>query len=226
MNMKDIPEEERPVEKSISMGVGTLSNSELVAVLLGSGNREKSAIGLAEEIISSDSNGICFLAEATASELMNFSGVGEKKAARLVAAIELGKRISTKPKDKRIKIESADHMAQLFMEELRHEKKEHFQAALLNVKGELISIEEISIGGLNNTSAHPREAFAMAIKKAAAAVIFCHNHPSGDPEESNDDILLTKRLYDAGKILGIDVLDHIIIGDGVYNSLRKYLEEH
>ena len=226
MNIKDIPMDERPIEKGISMGIATLSNSELIAILLGSGTREKSAIGLAEEIIASDKAGIGYLSELTPEELMEFSGVGEKKAARIAAAVELGKRISTKPKGKKIRIENASEIAELFMDELRNEKKEHFKAILLNIKSEIISIEDISLGGLTNTSAHPREAFNMAVKKSAAAVIFCHNHPSGDPEESEDDILLTKRLFSAGKILGIEVLDHIIIGDGVYRSLRRYLEDY
>lgn len=224
--MKNIPEEERPVEKSISKGIESLSNSEILAVLLGSGTKEKSAIGLAEDIIASDVNGIAYLAEITPEELMKFQGVGEMKAARITAAIELGKRISTRPKERKVWVNNPSIIADLFMEELRYEKKEHFKAVLLNIKGEIISKDEISVGALTQTLANPREAFKMAVKKSAAAVIFCHNHPSGDPTESDEDIALTKRLSAAGKILGIDVLDHIIIGDGVYQSLRKYLEDY
>lgn len=221
MNILELPASERPVEKVMSMGVGSLSNSELLAVILGSGAREKSAIHLAEEIISKNADGISYLAESSAEELMEVNGVGEKKAARILCAVELGKRISASSEKIRVSVSNNSDIANLFMESMRYEKKERVKALLLNAKGEIISTEEISVGGLNSSPIHPREAFSQAVRRAACAVIFVHNHPSGNPTPSDEDIMVTKRLKEAGSILGINVLDHIIIGNGKYTSLLE-----
>lgn len=220
MNIKSLPPSERPVEKTIEQGVESLSNSEILAVILGSGSRAKSAIGLAEEILARDENGIWSLSYVTLDELLEISGVGPFKAVKILAALELGKRVATAPREKNY-IGSSQDVANLFMEKLRYEKREYFKVLLLNTKGKIISIETVSIGELSGAPVHPREVFLQAVKKSAAGVIFVHNHPSGDPTPSSQDILVTKELVECGKLLKIGVIDHIIIGDGVFISLRE-----
>lgn len=221
MKIKSLPREERPVEKSICKGASALSNSELLAILLGSGTRDKSAIRLAEDIISKDKAGISYLAESSVQELMSIRGIGQSKAARIMAAVELGKRISTTPRVKRMGVESSDDIARMFIEDMRYEKREVFKALLLNPRGEIISIETVSVGELTSTLVHPREVFSQAVKKSAAGIVFVHNHPSGNPEPSQEDIDTTQRLMACGKLLGIVVIDHIIIGDGRYCSMQS-----
>lgn len=221
MKIKSLPQEERPVEKSISRGIASLSNSEIIAILIGSGSRSKSAIGLAEDIIGSSHGGICGLARSSVEDLMKLKGVGIFKAARIMAAVELGRRISTAPREKRISITSSEEIAKLFIEDMRYETREVFKALLLNPKGEILSAETVSIGELTSTPVHPREVFAMAIKRSAAAIVLVHNHPSGDPSPSEADLDVTARLVACGKIIGINVIDHIIIGDGQFSSLQS-----
>ena len=221
MNIKHLPETERPVEKTMAKGITTLSNAELLAILIGSGSRDKSAIGVAEEVISQNPQGILYLTESSAEELMKISGIGRTKAVRILAAVELGKRISTAPKQKKIGIAGAEDIVNLFMEDMRYQKREIFKALLLNAKGEILSTETVSVGELTSTLVHPREVFSQAIKKSAAVVVFIHNHPSGDPTPSGEDFETTKMLTDCGKLLRINVLDHIIIGDGRFCSMRS-----
>ena len=225
MKIKMLPQEERPVEKAVFNGVSSLTNTELLAVLLGSGTRKKSALGLAEDILSADERGLAFLAGCTADELMKINGVGNMKAVRVLAGVELGKRIAAGPMNRKKSIHHSDDVANLFMKELRHEKKEAFKAVLLNAKGEILSIETVSIGDLTMAPVHPREVFCQAVKKSGAAVIFVHNHPSGDPTPSDDDIETTKRLIACGELLGIKVVDHIVIGDNAYRSIAGVLQE-
>lgn len=221
MKIKSLPQDERPVEKSISQGTGSLSNAELLAILLGTGTRTKSAIGLAEDIISADSRGISWLAESSAEELMEINGVGRFKAARIMAAMELGRRISAIPAEKRIRITTTSQVACMFAEELRREKREVFKVLLLNPRGDIITVETVSVGELTSTLVHPREVFNPAVRRSAASMILVHNHPSGDPSPSQEDIDLTTRLQACGKLLGINVIDHIIIGDSQYVSLQS-----
>ena len=220
MKIKSLPVDERPIEKSIYQGISHLSNAELIAVILGSGYRDKSAIGLAEDVLALNSNGISYLSDCTVEELTGIKGMGIIKSSRLVAAVELGKRISSAPKPNAFCISCADDVAKLFMEDMRYSKREIFKVLLLNAKGEIISVEVVSIGELTSTLVHPREVFTQAVKKSAASVIFVHNHPSGDPTPSEDDLNSTKALVEAGKLLRIMVLDHLIIGDGRYLSLK------
>ena len=220
MNIKELPSQERPVEKLLSYGSGILSNTELIAVLLGSGIGGMSAIGLAERILT-QTGGLAGLCEITAEDLIDIPGIGPKKAATIISALELGRRASTPGARKRMKVSTPSDMADFFMEDMRHLKKEHFKVLLLNVRLEVMGLETVSIGDLAGAPVHPRETFEPAIRKGAAAVCFAHNHPSGDPEPSEDDIKVTKRLVECGDILGIRVLDHIIIGDGSFRSLKE-----
>ncbi|MBQ9961318.1 MAG: DNA repair protein RadC [Firmicutes bacterium] len=220
MKIKLLPEEERPVEKCLSMGVESLSNSELLALLINTGTRDKSAMALATEVLAKDERGISYLKESSAEELMTIEGIGRAKATRIMAACELGKRISSRTVRQGDRIESDEDIAELFMEDMRYQKREVFKALLLDSKGGVISIETISVGELNSTLVHPREAFVPAVKKSAASVVFVHNHPSGDPTPSKEDYETTQRLMAVGNLLGIRVLDHLVIGDGRYISIR------
>ncbi len=220
-SIKELPIDERPREKLVQYGVDVLSNSELLAILLRSGTKEMSAIEVSSKLLSLDSEGICYLADSTIEELSQVRGIGVAKACQILAAIELGKRIATKPKQRKINVSSPREVAYLFIEKMRYFKKEFFKVLLLNTKNEIIMIDEVSVGNLNSAIVHPREVFTNAVRKSASSVILVHNHPSGNPNPSSEDVETTKRLVEAGRILGIEVLDHLIIGDGEYFSLRE-----
>lgn len=221
MIIRELPTEERPREKMLSLGPSVVSNAELLAILIGTGTRNQSALELAALTLSSEEDGLGHLAGCTPEEICRISGMGLAKACRIIAAFELGKRLATRPKSKKILVNNPDAIANLFMEEMRYYKKEFFKVLLLNSKGEIISIEKASVGDLSSAIVHPREVFQAAIRRSASAVVFVHNHPSGNPEPSREDEEITCRLVEAGKILGIQVLDHIVIGDGVYISFRQ-----
>ncbi|MBR6444314.1 MAG: DNA repair protein RadC [Firmicutes bacterium] len=221
MAIEKMPSQERPRERLLSEGVSTLSNVELIAILLHTGTKERTALELAGDVLSADRRGILFLGECTPEELQQIKGVGKAKACQLMAAVELGKRAAKTKKEIRPKITSASEIAGIFMEDMRYYRKEHFNVLMVNAKGEVIQNENIAVGDLCSAVVHPREVFSPAVRRSAAAVILVHNHPSGDPEPSKEDIVTTSRLSEAGKILGINVLDHIIIGDGIFVSLRR-----
>ena len=221
MIIRELPTEERPREKLISLGSSVVSNAELLAILIGTGTKYRSALDLAASLLAAEEDGLGNLAGSTPEEICRISGMGIAKACRIIAAFELGRRLATRPLPGRVLITSPDSIADLFMEEMRYYRKEFFQVLLLNSKGEIISIEKSSVGDLSSTIVHPREIFSGAVRRSAAAVVFVHNHPSGNPEPSGEDQEVTLRLIEAGKILGIRVLDHIIIGDGIYVSFRQ-----
>ena len=221
MKIKNLPAEERPLEKSWAQGVASLSNGELLALLINSGTRDKSALALAEEVLARDESGLAYLGASTMQELMTVPGIGRAKAARIMAAVELGKRLARRTARNNGRIESDEDVARLFMEELRDQKKEIFKALLLDSKGGVICAETVSVGELTSTLVHPREVFSQAVRKSAAAVVFVHNHPSGDPSPSREDLQTTDRLVACGELLGIKVIDHLIIGDGKYISIRS-----
>ena len=220
MLIKSMPQEERPLEKAINRGVQALSNTELLGLIIHTGTRNVSSLHLAEEVLSSGNGGISELGEIQYEDLLGITGIGPSKAILILSVIELGKRIAMAPAARRKVIESSHDVADLLMERLRYEKKEHFKSILVNTKGEILSVDTVSIGALSSTVVHPREVFSSAVRKSAAGVIFVHNHPSGDPLPSEEDIVTTKRLVKSGEILGIRVLDHIIIGDGEFSSLK------
>lgn len=221
MNIKEMASCERPREKMIRYGEASLSNAELLALILRTGTKEKSAIRLAEEILSLDEKGLAFLCNCTIEEIAGIKGVGQAKACQVKAAVEIGRRLSTSAARNLTHMETPQQIASLFMERMRYFTEERFHVLLLNMGGAVISEEEIAVGDVMSISVHPREVFAKAIRRGAVAVVLAHNHPSGEPQPSEDDIETTKRLVEAGEILGIQVLDHIIIGDGKYISLKK-----
>ena len=217
--VRELPAAERPREKILSLGVKTLSNTELLAVLIASGTAKNSALGLASKVLALGEGSLASLAHCQPEEFTAIPGIGTAKACVLAAAMELGQRIANAPTKEKIKIACPADAADLFMGDMRFLKKEVMQVALVNVKSELIMRENVSVGGLSCTVTRPREVFATAIRKGAHGVILAHNHPSGDPTPSEEDILITKKLAEAGDLLGIPVVDHIIIGDGRYTSM-------
>ena len=219
-SIKNLPEYERPRERILSQGVFSLSDAELLAVLLGSGSNDCSAIELGRKILAKEQD-LRDFASYSPEEFMKIQGIGPAKACSLIAAIEFGRRIATIQAPARPKIRSPQEAADIFMEELRYLQHETFRVALLNIKQELITKCTISIGTLNSASACPRDVFREAIRKGAASVILYHNHPSGDPSPSEADISVTRQICDAGKIRGLAVSDHLVIGDGAYISFRE-----
>ncbi|MFW5649452.1 MAG: RadC family protein [Candidatus Alkaliphilus sp. MAG34] len=216
-----MPVSERPREKMLTHGCQSLSNAELLAIILSTGTRERTAIDLARGILNMSSEGLRTLTDCTIEELMQIRGVGLAKASQVIAAVELGKRIALTTNVDNYKIQGPEDVGNLLMEEMRYLNKEMFNIILLNTKNNVISIENISVGSLNASIVHPREVFNIAIRRSSSAIILAHNHPSGDPKPSTEDINITKRLIEAGSIIGINVLDHIIIGDGVYFSMKE-----
>lgn len=218
--IKDIIKEERPRETLLKKGETYLSDSELLAILINNGTRDKSAITLAREIIET-SDGIRNLSNITVEELSKIKGIGLAKACRIISALELGRRVSVASEMQKFKISSPQDIGNVYMEELRYKKKEIFRVVLLNTKNVIIGFKDISEGSLNASIVHPREVFLEAIKKSANKMILMHNHPSGDPTPSSEDINITKRLISAGQIVGIEILDHVIIGDGSFYSFKE-----
>lgn len=220
MNIRELPNAEKPREKLLKEGREKLSNVEILTILIGSGTSKRSSMELAVEILSKDRSGIRYLAECRPEELSSINGIGKAKACEILAAVELGRRIASVPAEEKNVIKSSSNIADIFMEKMRYHKKEHFISLMINAKGQIIEETEVSIGDLCSSTTHPREVFIDAVRRSAGSVIFVHNHPSGDPTPSEMDVTTTKRLMEAGEILGIPVLDHIIIGDGRYVSMR------
>ena len=218
--IKDIIKEERPRETLLKKGETYLSDSELLAILINNGTRDKSAITLAREIIET-SDGIRNLSNITVEELSKIKGIGLAKACRIISALELGRRVSVASEMQKFKISSPQDIGNVYMEELRYKKKEIFRVVLLNTKNVIIGSKDISEGSLNASIVHPREVFLEALKKSANKMILMHNDPSGDPTPSSEDINITKRLISAGQIVGIEILDHVIIGDGSFYSFKE-----
>lgn len=219
--IRDMPEEERPRERMSKYGAEVLSNAELLAIIIRTGTKAESAMTLAERLLNqAGEENLKYFVNSSVEDLSKIKGIGETKAMGIKAAIELGRRIQLVSK-KPVKINTPLDASNLLMEEMRYYKKEVFKIIMLNIKNQVLGTENISIGNLNSSIVHPREIFIAAIKKYSAAIILAHNHPSGDPTPSIEDINVTKRIMEAGKILGIDVLDHIVIGDGVFVSMKQ-----
>lgn len=219
--VRDLPVEDRPRERLIQQGVGALSPIELLAVIMGSGSKNESVMNVAQRLINKFHN-FRNMTQASIEELSQIRGIGLAKACQIKAALEMGRKADKDTESKpKITIKNPEDVEKFIKPQLKDKKKEHFIALLLDSRSHLIKPETISVGSLNASIVHPREAFKLAIAASAASVIFVHNHPSGDPEPSKDDIKLTKRLMETGEIVGIDVLDHIIIGQRKCVSMKE-----
>lgn len=218
--IKELPEEERPREKLLKYGVESLSNAELLALIISTGNRSRTAVELSQDILNYF-GGLRALNNLSIEEITKINGVGIAKAAQLKAVVELSKRLTQLKNRDRTVVKSPENAANLLMPELRFLTQEVFKLILLDVKNQVIAVPQISKGGLSSSIVHPREVFKEAIRRSSAAIILAHNHPSGIPDPSKEDIKITERLIETGRIVGIDVLDHIIIGDGVYISMKE-----
>jgi len=220
LTLRDIPEEDRPRERMLRYGVRALSDAELLAVLLRTGTRHESAVTLAQRVLK-EAGGLRNIPDMNVAEMTAIKGVGKAKALQIQAGIELGRRLSQLLPEERPVIRSPRDAASLVMEDLRYLQKEHFVVLFLNTKNHVIAKETLSMGSLNASLVHPREVFRSAIKRGSASIICIHNHPSGDPTPSREDIALTRRLAKAGELIGIELLDHLVIGDNRYVSLKE-----
>jgi len=220
MKITSWPENERPRERLIKYGPGHLSDAQLLAIILRTGSRERGVLELSLALLEAFKS-LRSIDAASAVELSSIKGLGTAKIAQIKSAFELGRRLMGESSDGKPVFSSSHSIHSYFSPRFKNLKKEIFLAVFLDAKNRLLREYKVSEGTLTNSPIHPREAFKEAIRESAASVIFVHNHPSGDPAPSRDDIAVTGRLKSAGEIIGIQVLDHIIIGDGIYVSLRE-----
>jgi DNA repair protein RadC len=217
--VKALSPHDRPREKLLRAGVGALGDNELVAVVIGSGVRGRDALAVAQEVlaVAGGTQGLVLIEPET---LRRVTGVGASRAARLLAAIELGRRSLVSAGDRRPKLTTSAAVGRYLMPLYGGFSVERFGVVLLELKNRLIRTSNLSVGSLDDSIAHPREIYREAALASAASVVVFHNHPSGDPQPSVDDILLTRRLKDAGEVMGIELVDHIVLGDGRWFSFR------
>ena len=223
VKMKELPTSERPYEKLQMYGESSLSNSELLAIILKTGTKEETAVTLAQKILKlkskNQSEEIRSLQDISLDELTQIKGIGKVKAIQIKAICEIAKRMARPINSQKIQIKTGQDVAKIFMEELQYEKTEHLKLVALNHKNIILKIVEIAHGGTNSAIIEPKEILLEAIKIGSNRIILVHNHPSGDPRPSKADFLVNDRIYEAADILGIELLDHIIIGD---RKIRKY----
>ncbi|MBR1802726.1 MAG: DNA repair protein RadC [Clostridia bacterium] len=229
MKMKELPISERPYEKLEMYGESTLSNAELLAIIIKNGTKEESSVMLAQKILSLRKNQNCkednlrFLQEISINELMSIHGIGKVKAIQLKAVCELAKRISRPIDLLKRKITCPKDVANLFMDELKVEKREIVKVVILDSQNCILKVQTISLGGTISAQIEPKDILTEAIKIGAPKMILLHNHPSGDATPSRADMQFTKRLEEASVILGVQLLDHITIGDGNYRSMKAMM---
>jgi DNA repair protein RadC len=216
----DLPSSERPRERLRSHGPAALSGAELLALIIGRGVAGSSALVIAQDILMRFGN-LRAVSGATLEELSGIKGVGLAKAAQIKAAFELGTRQDLEPERFSYAITDPEILVKAIRKSIQDKTKEHFKLVLLNTRNKVIDISTISVGTLNASLVHPREVFREAVTHSAASIILVHNHPSDDPEPSDDDLSLTRRIADAGRLMGIEVLDHIIITKNGYTSLKQ-----
>ncbi|WP_456274910.1 RadC family protein [Bacillus sp. AK031] len=218
--IRDYPTDERPRERMVQSGPASLSNQELLAIILRTGTKSESVLQLSNRVLTTF-EGLRLLKEASLEEITDINGIGLAKAVQIMAAVEIGRRIANLEYDDRYSIRSPEDGANYVMNDMRFLSQEHFVCLYLNTKNQVLHKQTIFIGSLNASIVHPREVFKEAFRRSAASIICIHNHPSGDPTPSREDIEVTKRLAECGKIIGIEVLDHLIIGEKKYVSLKE-----
>lgn len=218
--IRDVHVSDRPRERLVRQGASSLSNQELIAILLRTGTKQESVLHLANRVLTYFEQ-IQELKNASIEEITAVKGIGQAKAVQLLAAVELGKRLSQQKTDDKFTIRSPKDAATYLMADMTSLNQEHFVTLFLNVKNQILHKQTIFIGSLNASIVHPREIFREAVKRSAASIICAHNHPSGNPAPSTEDIDVTKRLVEAGQLMGIELLDHVIIGDHQFISLKE-----
>ncbi len=221
LKILDMPENERPKEKLLRYGAESLSNPELLAIILRTGTKGENVLSLSQRIIS-EFNGLNGILNASIKEMTEIKGVKESKASQMIAIAELFKRFNTYKSFNEFKrVTSPNDVASMLYGEMGTFNQEVLKLIILNTKNEIIKIKDVFKGSLNSSLIHPREIFNEAIRNSAASIIICHNHPSGDPTPSDEDIKVTIRLKECGEIIGIKLIDHIIIGRNIYVSLKE-----
>lgn len=228
MKIKEIPQSERPYEKLEMYGAQALSNAELLAIIIKNGTKEESSVMLAQKILSmqkSTQDSLRFLQDISIKEFMSIKGIGKVKAIQLLAVCELTKRISRPIKNFNVQIKSPQDVADLLINELKYEKREIVKVLMLNVKNNILKIQDIALGGTSFAVFEIKDVLKEAIKIGAPKIILVHNHPSGDPTPSHEDIELTQKLEEVSKMLEIELLDHVVIGDGKYKSIFSMLNK-
>jgi len=220
MSVREMPETDRPRERLEHVGAEALRDAELIAVLFRTGTRKLGAVGLADELIRRFGD-LRRLSRASLQELQEVPGIGRVKAIELKAALELGMRLARHQSSGRRKISCANDVFELLKYEFKEYETENFKSVLLNMKNEVLRTVDVSRGSISETLAAPGDVFREAVRDAAAAVIVCHNHPSGNPEPSQSDLRLTQQLVQAGEILNITLLDHVVFGDMKFVSLKE-----
>lgn len=220
--IKNLPPESRPDEKLMYLGEKALTDAELLAIIIRNGFKGYNSVRLAEDIIKcGGGKGLIGLCSISLDELVKLKGVGKVKAIQVKAVAELARRISKRTAKEALLMDNPESVANYFMEDLRHKDKECFMMLSLDGKGAIIKESTISIGTVNTSLASPREVFIEAIKNGAVSIILVHNHPSGNPTPSQNDLVVTRKMKEAGQLLGIALVDHIIIGDNSYVSLME-----
>jgi DNA repair protein RadC len=218
--IRDFPQDERPRERFVQNGPQSLSNHELIAILLRTGTKDESVLQLSNRLLT-HFEGLRDLKSASLEEITSIKGIGPAKAIQILSAVELGRRVANLSFQDRYVIRSPEDGAKYVMNEMRFLSQEHFVCLYLNTKNQVLHKQTIFIGSLNASIVHPREVYKEALRRSAASIICLHNHPSGDPSPSREDIDVTKRLSECGKIIGIDLLDHLIIGENKFVSLKE-----
>jgi DNA repair protein RadC len=219
--VRDLPKPERPRERLQKLGPDALSSQELLALVIGRGIPKKSVMTIAQELLARFGN-VKAIGRASIEELSQIKGIGIAKAAQIKACFELGKREELEPPERiPFDIKNPEAVVKAIRADVQDKAKEHFKLLLLNSRNKVLRISTISIGILTTSLVHPREVFKEALLHSAASVVLAHNHPSGDPEPSEDDLKITRKLVESGKILGIEVIDHLILGENNFYSFRE-----
>lgn len=220
LSVKQLPPQDRPRERLYHVGAAGLALPELLAVILGRGTKDASALALAFRLLD-EFGEVVALGRAGVDQLKKVPGIGFVRACQLVAAFEMGKRFARERGPHAIAVRGPEDVARIFMEDMKHLDREHFKAALLNTKNQILRVETVSIGSLNASIVHPREILKPAIAASAASIILVHNHPTGDPTPSREDVEFTRRFAKCCELIGIQLLDHLVIGSDRYRSLKE-----
>ncbi len=221
-SIRDLAPQERPREKMIQNGPAALSNAELLAILIRTGTRDLSALDLANRVLSLSDQGLGHLGACSPEDLAAVTGIGPSKACQILAGVELGRRMTRARLMSPRVLNHPREVAAYLVEDMKDLRQEWFRILLLNNRKQVLGYETVSVGTLNASLVHPRDVFEKAIRRNAATILLVHNHPSGNPHPSPEDCALTARLTQAGALMGIEVVDHVIVGNGTYYSFKEH----